>query len=706
MKFLKHPGGVFISKHLARYIIIMKLTFILILISCLHVSANSYSQTITLSLKSVELKKALQVIEKHTTYRFLYSERKIDRNDKVNINVTNADISRVMDQLLSGTDLTYKELENNLIVLTVKNEIVKDIVVAGRVTDESGDPLQGVSVLIRGSSFGTNTDGNGQFRINVPDNTSQVLVFTYIGMESQEVDVKGRTDLSVILHHDIQKQKEIVVVGYSEKSKSELTSSVSVIKGSELRDVTSNNVGAMLQGKVAGLQVVNSSGVPGATPEIRLRGISSVNASQTPLYVVDGIIGGNFDPNDVESISVLKDAAATAMYGSQANAGVIVVTTKKAKSEEPSFEAKIATGFRSPDFGNMDMMNGSQLYNYQKEFYRYYVSTYTGNSYKVDLLKFYSERPLSLRDKNYNWLTTIFKPAFMQNYYASVSGRNKKNEYYLGLSYYNEKGTFQNTNFQRVNLRASSTLHFNHKINLTNTINISGVQGKSYDYNDIYYAFLNLPWDNPYDSIRQPVYVDGNSPFKWWSRDKVNPVHTIANSDHPYKGFDVNYDVNLNVGITSWLTFASTNRISAGYNKSTSYYSPLVAGQFHGTGYLDEQSTLNYGGISNNLLKFDFPMGDHRISGLAGIALEGGKTEFLGGSGRGLPFDLKVLNVVSSNLSVNGYFNRSTILSYISQLNYSYKDKYFVTGSFRADGSSAFQIWIFSSRFCGMACKQ
>jgi len=691
MTFFKHPEGVFIKQWLTRCLFIMKLTFILILVSCLHVSANSYSQTITLNLKSVELKKALQEIEKNTSYRFLYSERKIGKNDKININVTNAVISMVMDRLLSGTGLTYKELENNLIVITQKDEVVQDIVVKGRVIDENGSPLQGVSVLIKGSSFGTNTDENGQFSINVPDNASQVLVFTYVGMESQEIDIRGKSEITVVLRHLIQQQKEIVVVGYSEKSKSELTSAVGVVPGNKLRDVASNNIGSMLQGKVAGLQVVNSSGVPGAAPEIRLRGISSVNASQTPLYVVDGIIGGNFDPNDVESISVLKDAAATAMYGSQANAGVIVVTTKKAKTEAPSFEAKITTGFRTPDFGKMDMMNGSQLYNYQKEFYRDYVPTDTGNSYKIDILKFYNERPLSLRDKNYDWLNTIFKPAFMQNYYVSVSGKTKKNDYYLGLSYYNEKGTFENTDFQRVNLRASSTLHFNHKIDLTNTINISGVQGKSYDYNDIYYGFLNLPWDNPYDSLGNPLYVDGNSPFKWWSRDKINPIHTIANSDHPYKGFDVNYDVNLNVGITSWLTFASTNRVSASYNKSTSYYSSQVAGQYHSTGYLDEQSTLSYGGISNNLLKFDFPLGDHRISGLAGIALEGGKTEYLGGAGRGLPFDLRVLNVASSNLSVNGYYDQSAILSYISQLNYSYKDKYFVTGSFRVDGSSAFQ---------------
>ena len=559
------------------------------------------------------------------------------------------------------------------------------------ISEKTGDAIPAATIFVQqlNKSFVTSEDGS--FSFSAPARRIS-LTASSVGFVTQTLAVgNNENNLVISLKEGNTELNEIVVMGYSDKKRSELTSSVTTVSAEKLKDVTSNDVGSMLQGKVAGLQVINSSGVPGSSAEIRLRGVSSVNASQSPLYVVDGIIGGDFDPNDVENITVLKDAAATAMYGSQANAGVIVVTTKRAKTDKPAFEAKITTGFRTPDFGNMDMMNGSELYNYQKQFYRDYIPSDTGNSYKVDLLKFYSERPVALENQNYNWLTTIFKPAFMQNYYVSVSGRSAKNEYYLGLSYYNEKGTFMNTNFQRVNLRASSTLHLNHRIDLTNSINISGVTGKSYDYNDIYYGYLNLPWDNPYDSVGNPLYVDGNSPFKWWSRDKINPIHTIQNSDHPYKGFDVNYDVNFNMGITRWLTFASTNRISANYSKSSSYYSPVVAGQYHGTGFLDEQSTLSYGGISNNLLKFNFSLGDHRISGLAGVAVEGGKTELLGGSGRGLPFDLKVLNVVSSNLSVNGSYDQSAILSYISQLNYSYKNKYFVTGSYRVDGSSAFQ---------------
>ncbi|HEY9364086.1 MAG TPA: carboxypeptidase-like regulatory domain-containing protein, partial [Chitinophagaceae bacterium] len=219
MKSFKHPRGVFVKQCLIKYLVIMKLTCILILISCLQVSANGYSQTVTLNLKSVELRKALTVIEKNTSYRFLYSERKLDDGKKVNINVTNAGISTVMEQLLAGTHLTYKELGNSLIVIMQEDETIQDMLVKGEVTDENGKGLQGVSVLIKGSSFGTNTDANGQFSIDVPDNSSQVLVFSYVGMETQEVNIRGKSTINIILRKVIQQQEEIVVVGYSNKKR-------------------------------------------------------------------------------------------------------------------------------------------------------------------------------------------------------------------------------------------------------------------------------------------------------------------------------------------------------------------------------------------------------------------------------------------------------------------------------------------------------
>jgi len=274
---------------------------------------------------------------------------------------------------------------------------------------------------------------------------------------------------------------------------------------------------------------------------------------------------------------------------------------------------------------------------------------------------------------------------------VSLSGKTEKADYYLGLTFFNEQGTFMNTGFQRINLRGGTTIRVTKNFSITNNINLSAVTGKSYDYMDIYYAYLNMPWDNPYDSAGNAIYVDGNSPFKWWSRDKVNPINTIQNSDHPYKGFDANYDLNFNVNINPWLSFSSTNRGSAGYSKSSTYYSPLAAGTYNGTGYLNESDVLNYSAITNDLFKASFRTGKSTISGLAGFSWEGGKSEFMGGAGRGLPLGLRVLNVVSSNISVNGYNDQSTIASFISQANYGYDDKYFLTASFREDGSSAFQ---------------
>jgi TonB-linked SusC/RagA family outer membrane protein len=580
-----------------------------------------------------------------------------------------------------------------LLLLLVAGMLVQaqERTVTGKViAAKTGEALPNVTINIPSLSKVITADKDGLFTITLPPKRVLVTISSS-GYVTKEWPIEaGDTQVVLELEADPRKLDEVVIVGYSDKKRGELTSAVTVVDAKKLKDVTANNIGTMLQGKVAGLQVVNSSGVPGATPEIRLRGVSSVNASQSPLFVVDGIIGGNYDPNDVESVTVLKDAGATAMYGSQANGGVIIISTKRAKAGKTRYEAKITTGFRTPDFGEMDMMNGRELYNYQKELYRDYIPTDTGNSYKIDILKFYNERPLSLRDQDHNWLTTIFKPAFMQNYYFSVSGKTEKNDYYVGVSYYNEEGTFMNTKFQRLNLRGNSTLRLSKSISLTNNINLSAANGKGYDYNDIYFAYLNLPWDNPYDSTGSPLYVDGNSTFKWWSRDKINPVHTINNSKHPYKGFDVNYDMALNIAITKWLSFSSSNRLAAGYNKATNYFSPAVAGTYHNTGFLEESSVLNYGIVSNNLLKFNFSMGDHSLSGLAGVAFENSKTELQGGSGRGLPFGLNVLNVVSNNIRVTGSNSETSIQSVISQVNYGYKDRYFVTGSLRVDGSSNF----------------
>jgi TonB-linked SusC/RagA family outer membrane protein len=549
----------------------------------------------------------------------------------------------------------------------------------GRVLDKNGIPLPGVTIRETGTEKGTISDLNGNYFLQVSSPES-VLTMSYIGFITKEI--KAGANQEIFLEEDVKLLNDVVVVGYSQKTKNEIASAVTVIGKEKLNDVTANNIETSLQGKVPGLQVINSSGDPGSAPELRIRGTASLSAPQGPLTVVDGIIGGSYDARDVESVTVLRDAGATGMYGSQANGGVIIVTTKRG-SGEPQFEFRTANGINVADQGNLQMMTGRELYETQKELYR------IPESNVIDLVKFTAERPSSLKDKNFDWVDALFRPAYTQNYYLSASGKSNKLDYFVSGSYFDEAGTFRNTDYQKINARVNTTYHFSEKIKVTNNINLSGVDGNSYDYNDLYYTYLSMPWDNPIDENGEAIYVDQTTEG-WWSRDKINPIHTIDNSIHNYKGFSINYDFVLDFQVTKWLSLYSGNRLSVGGDYGKNYFSPTVAGTYHGKGFLSQTNTLGYGGVSTNLVKFNFEKDKNNFSGLAGYEGQGNNFESIFGEGKGLPEGFSVLDVASTEFAVGSYNDRSRMNSIISQANYNYDGKYFLTGSFRVDGSSNF----------------
>ena len=556
-------------------------------------------------------------------------------------------------------------------------------VVKGRVTDAGNNQtLPGVNVFVKGTTVGGTTDLDGNYTISVksPDDR---IVFRLVGYSNQEIKIGNHTKLDVALTADIVNLDELVVMGYSEKKRTEISSAVAVLTMDKMKDVTSGNIANMLQGKVSGVQVVSGSGAPGSEAEIRIRGVASLSAPKGPLVVVDGIIGGNYDPNDVETITILKDAGATGMYGSQANGGVIVVTTKKGKSDKTQFDFKSSVGFRMADQGHLSMLSGSQLYDAQKEIYRDYGSG------KIDILKFYNERPLELDSRNFNWINEMFKPALVQNYYLSARGRSDKFGYYLGASVFGEGGTFKNTGFQKANLRANTSYKFSNSVSVENNINISVNKGSSFDYMDMYYSYLSMPWDTPYDENGKIRYVDGTS-TNWWSRDKINPLHTVNNSDHTFKGMDMNYDFVFNARFTNWLSFISSNRASLSSSKSHNFVSKLAAGTYHNKGYISEGNEMGFGGVTTNLFKFNYDTRNHSFSGLAGFEGQGSYYESLSAEGKGLPEGFEVINVASSEFLIGGLNNKSMMSSFISQFNYSYKGTYFITGSYRIDATSAF----------------
>lgn len=555
--------------------------------------------------------------------------------------------------------------------------------VKGVVVDETNQPLVGATVLIQGTSNGTTTDLDGQFSIQASPSDS--LVINYIGYKTETRSVGNQILFNIKMQLDAFVIEDLVVMGYSKKAKTEISSAVAVLSDDDLNDATSNDVGSLLQGKVSGVQVLESSGEPGSSAEIRIRGISTIKPGNAePLFVVDGIIGGSFDPNDVESITVLKDAGATGMYGARANKGVIVVSTKKAKSDKVSFEFKSGFGYNTPDHGNIQMMSGEEFYNdFSAELYR------DKSTHQIDKIKFYLDYPQELKSKNWNWVDEVFKPSPIQKYYLAARGRSKKMGYYISGTFYDEKGTFQNTGAQKINVRVNTDLALSKRINLKNNINISSSKGRSYDYLDMYYTYLAVPWDNPYDKNGNPVYVDGHTQ-DWWSRDHINPIHSIQNSDYNSKGVDINYDLVLAINLAPWLKFSTANRMNFATDKEHRFVSKSAAGTFHDKGFVYEGTNMWYGVTSTNLFQMEKKINSHNLDGLIGAEFDRGYWEGMNLEGKGIPEGFHVPTVASSEFKIGGAHDKSIFRSFISQVNYNFDHTYFLTASYRVDASSNF----------------
>lgn len=565
-------------------------------------------------------------------------------------------------------------------------QALAQISVTGKVTGEDDNQgLPGVNIVIKGTTTGSVTDASGNYRIEAKS-SENILVFSYMGYLSQEAVVGNRSVINVVLKQDVQALDEVIIMGYSEKKMTEISSAVSVLPAEKIRDVVSPNLTTMLQGKVTGVQIVNSSGFPGSGAEIRIRGTSTLNGNSEPLYVVDGIITGygdpGIDPSMVESITILKDAGATGLYGARANGGVVIVNTKKGTGGKTKYEFSATVGMRTPDFGKVEMMSGSQAYEAHKGLF------VDSNGY-FDKIRFNNNYDKSLQDRNFNWVDEVFTPAMVQNYFLSAAGGKDKYNYFIGASYFNEKGTFMNTDYQRLNFRSNNTYHFSDRVSFTGNIDLNVTNGHSYDYMDMYYTFLTLPWDSAYDAAGNPKYIDQNS-TGWYSRDKINPIHSIQNSDYAYGGASAGLQLGLNIKILEWLTFTSSAGLSYWNSLATNTVYPEVAGPLHGIGSLYRQNDYGYGILNTNLFKLAHSFGDHNLSGLVGFEISYGYGDSWGASAEGLLPGFNVFNTASKNYKVFGSYEESSVSSFISQANYNYKEKYFLTGSFRIDNNSKF----------------
>lgn len=546
----------------------------------------------------------------------------------------------------------------------------------GQVIDATtGEPVIGVNVLVKETTNGTITDIDGKYELNAP--AGAILQISFIGYKTVEI-AATTSEQTIKLHEDTETLDEVVVVGYGVQKKESLTGAMSTLKENRLKDVTTPTVENMLNGKVSGVYVAPGSGQPGSNGAVQIRGRATLSGSTSPLWVIDGVIVGEdpgvLNPSDIENMTILKDAASTAIYGSQGANGVIIVTTKMGKSEKMKINASVKLGVSTMTNGKMEVMNGAELYDYYASFPN------------QEDIKFSRWNP-ELRNANFDWGELASQAGFTQDYNISLSGGNEKMSSYFSLGYYSEEGTVKGYKYDRYSFRYRS--NYKPFSWLTIKPNISGsmknTDDSQYDYTAKYTMF---PWDSPYDE-------DGNLvPDRysgWVDSSDLNYLNSISYGNHTArKTYEFSGNFDFDIKITDWLTFTSVNNYRwTGYFQST-YTDPRTDSASGVQGRVEEEQTNNIQRYTNLYLTFNKMFGKHSVQALLAYEFMDTSAKVINAKGTGIVSGFEVLDATATPEEVGGNLTEWAKQSVFAKANYTYDNRYLAEVSLRRDGASNF----------------
>ena len=553
--------------------------------------------------------------------------------------------------------------------------MAQNIKVSGTVKDsDTGEVLPGVGISVSGTSRGTMTDIDGNFTIDIPE--GRVLTFEYLGYRTVTEDPAGRTNLRIEMKSDINTLDEAVVMGYSSVKKTLMSSAVTSLKGEEIRSQTTNSLSNLLQGRVPGVDISVSEG-PNSGATVRIRGTGSITASSSPLFVVDGIVGGTYNPNDVETVTVLKDAGATGIYGASGSGGVIVITTKHAaKGQESHVEFKATAGVRKMNNGRLHMMDSAELFNYYSSFL------------SKSMIKYYSL--LDVENTDTDWTQEGSRLGVTQDYYVSASGSSGPVSYLASFDWFDDQGILNHSSFGRVtgHVEAGADIFRNFRMDIRMNFDRWNSEDRGV------HATSELPWDSPYDS-RTGRYIcitgdkrdDGGT---WLGHDKYNPFWRQENSSSGSYGNDFSTDLKFTYTITDWLTFVSTTRYSEASSYSESVITPEYMDKNLPNGQVYDYNGWGEAWQTSNLLRFSKVLGrSHNVSALAGYEYSSDTNRYISATGTGISNGITVLSSLNP-YDIGGGITESATWSAFGQAIWSYADKYIVSGTLRADASSVF----------------
>ena len=685
-----------LSPFIKKSLLVMRMVSFLILFLAIHVSATVYSQQTRLSmdLKSVTIRNILRQIEDQTEYKFIFQSERLDVDRKVSIKVEQESVETILDQLFKREGIDYVITDKNLIIINPPQKDRADDLgflsgqqqkaVKGKVSNTQGEPIPGATVVIKGTTKGTTTDMDGNYSISELD-AGSVLLFSFVGMKSQEISVDGKATINVMLEDETIGLDEVIAVGYSTAKKSDLTGAISTVKIADIKDTPASNLSTALSGRMAGVTVQQNGGSPTAGISIRIRGTGTLN-NNDPLVVVDDIIGAdlnNVNPNDIESISVLKDAAAAAIYGSRAASGVILVKTKRGKFGDDlhlTFDAYYGTSAISK---KMDVLSASQLATIYNE-----ASDNDGTSRLTDF-----SDPESMQDVT-NWQDEVFRNATDQNYVVGINGGSEKSSFNLSFNLKNTDGTLLNTFNKRYTFRLNSDHKVGSRLKVGESLSLTYKNYKSIDTrSDNFGAILETLAMHP----DIPVY-DENGDYSGVPSsnygDVENPVGLLKRNDGYSHGYKLESNVYGQMRILDGLQVKSSYSLT--YDATdVKGFSPVIpeAGRpsYENSLLQTRGQTINW--LWENTINYDKTFGKHSISAVAGFTsqhweysdLEGRRTDYLDEDE-----SYWYLNAGSTTSYANGGFQEYGLVSFLSRINYVYNDRYLFGATLRTDGSSRF----------------
>ena len=692
--------------------IIMKSLFYACLLSSagLTYASNSYAQTtmVSINVENQTVKDVLDEIENTTEYSFFYNTRHVDLDRKVSVNINNADIFEVLDDVFSGTDVVYS-VKDRSIVLSVKDAspviTQNDNKITGTIVDASGIPVIGANVMVKGTKNGTITDMNGNFTLDVPKDA--VLEVSYIGYSTQTVKVGGQKSLSITLREDTQALDEVVVVGYGTQKKVNLTGSVSSVKfDEELENRPITDASQALSGKISGVWISQNGGKPGDDgAQLRIRGWGTLNNSD-PLVLIDGVEGvfSQVNPNDIESISVLKDAASAAIYGSKAANGVVLITTKMGKGhEKTSIELNSYAGFQQLDRHYNMITNSSELMTMANQAL---INNGSASLFPESMISAFATGTDPYKYPNTDWYDELYRNAFITGHNLSIRGGSDKLSSFVSLNYLKQDGILINSNTEKYGIRANVEYKINKWLRVGSRLNYT--RKESIEPFDLFRVFEQSSGATPFIA---PYTNDGRFGSVEAIRDDGTLMYTLY---HPlidalngesktisdYMSLNafaiVDFSKDLNLQVTwasngSWKKTDKHNETLYGY---TSSGIESLAKNYNRDGIVLSRNQIS--SVRNNFqatLNYDKDfLEKHHISGVLGTQIENYSVENVFARRTNPPKEgMTEVDAGTEGIQSNGNYEGLRMFSYFGRLNYAFADKYLFEMNLRADASSRFK---------------